>query len=462
MGVPRIAASSSVRSKLRQAACGAVLQATVCQFVLCPLPVGAADMAVTCCADIELRIAELEAVAARSQSRKVDLTISGAVNRAILVWNDGARSDAVIVTNDNDNSVATIEGETKDLGYGWSAGFVLDFDLLDAGSSDVSQLDQQGQRAMELGELSVWIKNEQLGEVSIGKTSARGASSGANEQDLSGTEVAAYSGVTDVGGGLFLRRSDVHNARGGLNLKWDDVIDSLDEPDGNVITYSTPELAGFSLSALWGEDDVWNAGAGFHQTLGQMFKVAAALAVNENHQGEVEDLPDHRTVSGSISVLHMPTGLSFSAAGGHRDYIQSAVLLDGSSGIPESPHFYYSKVGWRGAVIQVGVTAAYLEYGRFTDFLGNNAGRDKLAGVGGLGAGSTCQALDAACLVASSEAQVWGIGVVQAIKETEAQIYLSYRHFEADISLSNATGANVLSVPLAGLDTIMAGVLIEF
>ncbi len=269
-------------------------------------------------------------------------------------------------------------------------------------------------------------------------------------------------GVTDVGGGFFLRRSDVRDARRGGNLKWDDVIDSLDEPDGKVITYSSPELAGFSFSALWGEDDIWNVGAGFHQTFGQTLQIAAAMAVNENHQGEVEDLLDHRTVSGSISILHMPTGLSFTAAGGQRDYTQSDMLLNGSSSIPESPHFYYSKAGWRGAVIQAGETAAYLEYGRFTDFLGSNADRGKIAGTSGLGAGSTCQAIETACLGASSEAQVWGLGVVQTIKETEAQLYLSYRHFEAGISLNNATGSKVLSVPLAGLDTIMAGVLIEF
>ena len=425
-------------------------------------PVLADGATAACCADLEMRVSELEAVAVRARGRNVDLTISGAINRALLFWNDGQHQDAAFVTNDNDNSVGTIEGEVDRLGHGWSIGFVLDFDILDAGSADVSQRDQRGIRAMELGELSVWLKSDWLGEVSIGKTSARSVSSGANEKDLSGTEAAAYVGVTDVGGGFFLRRSDAPGAAGTVNLKWEDLIDSLDEPDGDVMTYSSPELFGFSATALWGEDDVWNLAAAYHQAIGPAFQVAAAIAVNENHQGEVENLPDHRTTSGSMSVLHKPSGLSLTLAGGVRTYILAVELTDGRDGLPASPHFYYSKIGWQGSVFQAGTTAAYVEYGRFTDFLGRDADSKSIEELAGLGSGSACQAAGSACFISESEAQVWGAGVVQSIWGTGVQLYLSYRHFGADIGLSDAAGSNASSAPLAGLDLVMTGMLIEF
>ena len=409
-----------------------------------------------------MRIAELEAVAARGRGRNVELTISGAVSRAILAFDDGKNRGAAFVTNDNDNSVMTIEGEVDHLGQGWSIGFVLDIDIIDAGSAQISQRDQRGIRAMELGELSVWLKSDWMGEFAIGKTSARGLSSGANEKDLSGTEAAAYAGVTDVGGGFVLRHSDAPGKKRPQSVKWEDLIDSLDEPDGNVMTYSTPELLGFSATAIWGEDDVWNLAVAYHQAIGPEFQVVAAIAINENHQGEVEDLPDHRTTSGSMSVLHKPSGLSLTLAGGGRNYIQSVDLTDGSNGLPQSPHFYYSKIGWQGSVFQAGTTATYVEYGRFSDFLGPDADRKTIEELAGLDAGSACQAAGAACSISASEAQVWGAGVVQSIWGTGAQFYLSYRHFGAGIGLSDTAGSNSSSVPLAGLDLIMTGMLIEF
>ena len=47
-------------------------------------PASAADLGGDCCADLEERIAELEATTARKGNRKVSLTISGWVNEAVF------------------------------------------------------------------------------------------------------------------------------------------------------------------------------------------------------------------------------------------------------------------------------------------------------------------------------------------------------------------------------------------
>ncbi len=49
----------------------------------------AADLGGNCCADLEERIAELEATTARKGNRKVSLTVSGWVTEQVMWWDDG-------------------------------------------------------------------------------------------------------------------------------------------------------------------------------------------------------------------------------------------------------------------------------------------------------------------------------------------------------------------------------------
>src|SRR6476469_33957 len=49
----------------------------------------AADLGGDCCADLEERVAELEATTARKGNRKMGLTITGQVHRTVLWYDDG-------------------------------------------------------------------------------------------------------------------------------------------------------------------------------------------------------------------------------------------------------------------------------------------------------------------------------------------------------------------------------------
>ena len=66
----------------------------------------AADLGGNCCADLEERIAELEATTARKGNRKVSLTVSGWVGQQVMCWDDGAESN-VYVTDSVRRSAAT-------------------------------------------------------------------------------------------------------------------------------------------------------------------------------------------------------------------------------------------------------------------------------------------------------------------------------------------------------------------
>ena len=50
----------------------------------------AADLGGDCCADLEERVAELEATTARKGNRKVSLTVSGQVATAVMAGDAGA------------------------------------------------------------------------------------------------------------------------------------------------------------------------------------------------------------------------------------------------------------------------------------------------------------------------------------------------------------------------------------
>ena len=56
----------------------------------------AADLGGNCCADLEERIAELEATTARKGNRKVSLTISGWVGQQVVGWDDGYEQNAYV------------------------------------------------------------------------------------------------------------------------------------------------------------------------------------------------------------------------------------------------------------------------------------------------------------------------------------------------------------------------------
>ena len=73
----------------------------------------AADLGGDCCADLEERIAELEATTARKGNRKVKLTVYGQVNEALMFWDDGFESNAYIVTNDASRTRFGFKGEAK-------------------------------------------------------------------------------------------------------------------------------------------------------------------------------------------------------------------------------------------------------------------------------------------------------------------------------------------------------------
>ena len=185
----------------------------------------AADLGGNCCADLEERIAELEATTVRKGNRKVSLTISGWVAEQVTYWDDGHESNTYVGgigttlgTNVKFTGQATISP-------GWSAGYVIHLEM--DGSDTLVGTDQftpdgpglfttdnpgnlKGGHPNYVQALqSFWfMKSDHLGKVSVGLQSMA-ADNAAILVDGSGSLVVAnWVGFNTEG--FFMRRNDAN------------------------------------------------------------------------------------------------------------------------------------------------------------------------------------------------------------------------------------------------------------
>src|SRR6476660_921213 len=85
-------------------------------------PVRAADLGGDCCADLEERVAELEATTVRKGNKKVSVTLYGQVNRAVLFWDDHVEQNTYFVDNNYESSRFGLKGSAKIAGD-WKGGY---------------------------------------------------------------------------------------------------------------------------------------------------------------------------------------------------------------------------------------------------------------------------------------------------------------------------------------------------
>ncbi len=185
----------------------------------------AADLGGNCCADLEERIAELEATTARKGNRKVSLTVSGWVGQQVMFWDDGGELNVYV-----HDLGTTLGSHVKFTGQativpGWSAGYVLHLEAMGSDSLTTSQNVPDGPDLLTVnrdgvgnnngvGTLqSFWfIKSDQLGKVSVGKQS-QASDNTAILVDGSGSLVPANWVSFDVNS-FFVRNSNTGTLSG--------------------------------------------------------------------------------------------------------------------------------------------------------------------------------------------------------------------------------------------------------
>ena len=105
-----------------------------------PLPAKAADLGGDCCADLEERVAELEATTVRKGNKKVSVELYGNVNKAVVTWDDGVEQNTYVEDNGYKTSRFGIRGKAKIIND-WSGGYRLEVETRNARSRNLDQLD---------------------------------------------------------------------------------------------------------------------------------------------------------------------------------------------------------------------------------------------------------------------------------------------------------------------------------
>src|SRR4249920_4165379 len=106
-------------------AIAAALGMTFGGFAMSATPARAADLGGDCCADLEERVAELEATTVRKGNKKVSVTLTGWVAEQVVYWDDGVEQNTYITgLGTAFASNFHITGEAQ-ISPGWKSGYTI-------------------------------------------------------------------------------------------------------------------------------------------------------------------------------------------------------------------------------------------------------------------------------------------------------------------------------------------------
>lgn len=278
-----------------------------------------------------LAAATLAASAASVQAQQgIEVKLSGQVNRAVMLADDGHDSESFFVDNDNSSTRLRFSG-TGNLTPGLKAGVILEVEYQSSPSNLVTFADRDGASPrFDERHVDLFLEGG-YGKVSLGQ--GDGAANGGIEVDLSGTSVAHYADIAATGGALNFR-----TAGGGAGPALGAVLSQQDfESRYDRVRYDTPSFAGARAALSMGAKDsrdVQEAALWYGADLSGAGRLAAAVGwSNEDAAlpGGIED----ETVGGSVSWL-APGGLNLTYGHSRRDI---AAGRDGK--------FNYFKVGYK-------------------------------------------------------------------------------------------------------------------
>ncbi len=391
----------------------------------------AADLGGNCCADLEERVAELEATTARKGNRRVSLEVSGHVHEAIVFWNvdtsNGVNEEAntYIGTHNSSRSRFRFKGSAR-IDSDWSAGFLMEFGVRANHLGSNSQTSPYNVSGLDIRHEALYLKSKRLGTVWMGWTSS--AADGITEICL-GCTLGGSPDYSDDMGNLLAGNGARFDQFGGPHGAF------LGEGDRReVIRYISPEFAGFVFSSAYGQDDFYDvalryanefngvrvaAGVGYqHDTTGDSgpgFISSAACQDGDGLSTYECDL-----IGASASVQHVASGVYVHGAYGYAENQLAAFPTDES-------HAWSIAGGVNRKFSPLGASNFWGKYTRAENDFQN------------------------------TELAIWAIGFQQNIDAAATELYIHYKHFEADDNNLNAAQGNN-----SDMDQVVVGARIKF
>ena len=452
--------------------------------------VRAADLGGNCCADLEERIAELEATTARKGNRKMSLTITGQIHRMVLWWDDGHSSKTYYgIDNTNSSSRFIFLGSAR-VNPSVAMGFEIMLEIEAGGtSSKLNQLDEDGKLGGQISNLlgpsgsfnqsnvdayfgdarrvAWWIEHKDVGRLTVGRYESAGV---VQTIDLGGVGMVASSSFILVNGGFSIRGPTGQY----YAMSWANIGDpAANQGRTELVRYDSPTWHGFIFSSSVGEaGDYYGAMVRYANEFNGV-RVAAGLGYERARDRLtnatldptafvfIGPSPDIQAWGGALSLLHIPSGLFIQGHYTWADFNDPGHVANsywGSAGgaTKKDATQWLIQAGITKNWFGIGNTALYGEYGVANDWgaegIGRNfAGSSAISCPGPGGANSVCTAtlLNFTTVngVTDTELKIWGIGITQNVDAAASTLYLGYRHSEADIT---CTGAAVGAGACAG------------
>ena len=190
--------------------------------------------------------APTEKVVTSGGGERVKLAISGQVNRAVNIVDDGKDTEAYFVDNDNSESRVRFDGTaraTDDLTLGSRIELTI---APNKAGRQVNQNNQETNNIFDQRWTEVSLDSKRFGKLSLGKGAT--ASYGSASVDLSRTGVISYATISDTAGGMLFRQKDDDTL---TNVRIADAFNSFDGLNRrNRVRYDTPTFYGFHLAAF--------------------------------------------------------------------------------------------------------------------------------------------------------------------------------------------------------------------
>ncbi len=454
-------------------------------------PAKAADLGGDCCADLEERVAELEATTVRKGNKKVSVTLSGWVVKTMNWWDNGEQSNFAVGDKDYDlGSRFAITGSAT-IAPGWSGGYNLTVTAGGAAfgvsGNDVNEYSSVNSRLANTAYGSIntlysyiYIKSDKYGTLNWGHLSPA-SDNPAVLADISGTVIE--SNFVGFEGGGFSGGAGAGGAS--YNAFW--LCSSAIAPGADcfgaaqeAVRYDSPTWGGFRFETSYGtagvvpqildndasigltdalfnhpttsDSNFWDIAAFYTGDWGNWkasFAYAYTWLESNPLNGGEEDI---HQVGGTI--MHTPSGLGVYAMGewemvsgannarcpgvagavpaGAATTTCLSPVVAGLGALPDTDMWGvkpFIKRTWN----PLGATVLYGEYAQYNDFygLGNALGA----------AGGFANCTTGTCTATGSQMDRWGLGAVQEIDSAAMHVFARWQHQDMDVDFRD-TGNN--------------------
>ena len=424
---------------------------------LASAPARAADLGGDCCADLESRVAELEATTARKGNRKVSLTISGRVNANILWWSETSTGPSAAngpfdqthdiyfgnsaVDSRDPNFVLSGAGKiSADL----SAGFTMQIDEKFGGAD--TQTTVQGPPAISVDTTYLYLRSNTVGELRLGNMAS--ASDDAYYLNFGGGSVGGLSGANHTGS--FLLR----DAAGRLtDTSYLSALGEMSDNNEPRLMYVSPTVSGLTFKADIGGEDTAAASLTWIGKFNTIeIEAGAGYQVSQEVDGDCASKgPQCTQATDTVSLANPWTDATHSNL---RALGISGSIWDTASGLYVSgewskvyadptgrndPTNWFAQAGWAKNASGSGQTTLYASYDRTADKIANG-----------------------------TSAHYWNIGIDQAIDAVSSNLYLHYQHDSFDTSgvilgagstTPTSTGG---AIDAQSIDSVTGGMVVHF